>query len=135
MKKKELEFFCEICEVSICNACALTDHEGHGKMLLEEAANERKLQVKSAIESQKQRAQQKRNKIAKLDESCIHIEEQAAIVKRNVHRFTEHLMAVIEAKEKEILKKVDIQVMESHKRLRTEQREMRKQVKAYRDME
>ncbi|XP_078361763.1 E3 ubiquitin-protein ligase TRIM33-like [Oculina patagonica] len=50
-EKKELEFFCKICEISICNACALTDHEGHAKMLLEEAANERKLQVKYAIES------------------------------------------------------------------------------------
>ena len=38
-----LEFFCKICEVGICNASALTDHEGHAKMLLEGAANERKL--------------------------------------------------------------------------------------------
>ena len=93
-EKKELEFFCKICEVAICNACALTDHEGHAKMLLEVAANEHKLRVKSAIESQKKKLQQKRNKISELDESCIYIEERAAAVKRDVHRFTEHLMAV-----------------------------------------
>ena len=46
-----------------------------------------------------------------------------------VHRFAEHLKAVIEAKEKEILNKVDIQVKESHERLRTEQRDVVKQVK------
>ena len=51
------------------------------------------------------------------------------MVKRNVHRFAEHLKAVIEAKEKEILNKVDIQVKESHERLRTEQRDVDKQVK------
>ena len=45
-----------------------------------EAANERKLQVKSAIELQKQKPQQKRNRIAELDENSIHIEEQAAAV-------------------------------------------------------
>ena len=61
--KEELKFFCKICEVAICNACALTGHEGHAKMLLEKAANERKLQVKSVIESQKRKAQQKRDKI------------------------------------------------------------------------
>ena len=127
--KKELEVFCKICEVAICTVCALTDHEGHAKMLLEVAANERKLQVKRAIDLQKQKAQQKRNKIAKLDENCIHIEEQAAAVKRDVHRFTEHLMAVIEAKEKEILNKVDIQVKESHERLRTKQCDLQKQAK------
>ena len=96
------------------------DHEGHAKMLLEVAANEHKLRVKSAIESQKKKLQQKRNKISELDESCIYLEERAAAVKRDVHRFTEHLMAVIQAKKTEILNKVDIQVTESHKRLRTE---------------
>ena len=28
-EKKELEFFCKICEVPICSSCAFTDHEGH----------------------------------------------------------------------------------------------------------
>jgi len=93
----------------------------------EEAANERKSRVKSAIELQKQKAQQKRNKIAELDENCIHIEEQAAAVKRDVDRFAEHLMAVIEVKKKEILNKVDTQVKESQERLRTEQRDVDKE--------
>ena len=128
-EKEELKFFCKDCEVAICNACAFTDHEGHAKMLLEVAANERKLQVKSAIELQKQKAQQKRDKIAELDKICIHIEEKAIAVKRKVHRFAEHLMAVIEAKEKEILNKVDKQVKESQGRLRTEQRDVDKEVK------
>ena len=129
-EKEELKFFCKDCKVAICNACALTDHKGHAKVLLEVAANERKSQMKSAIELQKQKAQQKRIKIAKLDENCIHIEEQAAAVKQSVHRFAEHLKAVIEAKEKEILNKGDIQVKESHERLRTEQRRVEKQVKS-----
>ena len=63
-EKDELKFFCKICETPICNACALTDHEGHAKMLLEEAANERKLQVKSVIESQKKQVQQQKNGIS-----------------------------------------------------------------------
>ena len=70
-EKKELEFFCKICKVAICSTCALTDHDGHAKIALESAANERKLRVKAAIESQKQRAQTKMDQIAKLDENCI----------------------------------------------------------------
>ena len=128
-EKKELEVFCKICEVAICNACALTDHEGHAKMLLEVATNERKLQVKSAIEFQKQKAQQKRDKIAELDKICIHVEEQAAVVKRKVHRFVEHLMAVIEAKKKEISNEVDKQVKKSLEPLRTQQQNLDKDVK------
>ena len=70
-EKKELEFFCKICKVSICNTCALTDHDGHAKIALESAANERKLRVKTAIESRKHRAKTKMNKIAEIDENCV----------------------------------------------------------------
>ena len=129
-EKKELEFFCEKCQVPICNACALTKyHEGHAKILLEEAAIERKLQVKSVIESQKGKVQQKRNEVTKLDETCNQIERKATVVKRNVHRFTENLMAVIEAKKKEILNQVDIQVKESVELLRIQQSKEDNQVK------
>ncbi|CAH3176415.1 unnamed protein product [Porites lobata] len=30
-ENKELEFFCKVCQVAICNACAVTEHEGHAK--------------------------------------------------------------------------------------------------------
>lgn len=66
-----LEFFCKICKTAICRSCALTDHKGHAKILLEEAADERKLQVKSLIKSQREKVQRKRtNVLSKLDESC-----------------------------------------------------------------
>ena len=106
-EKEELKFFCKICEVAICNACALTDHEGHAKILLEEAANKRRLQVKSVIASQKQKAQQKRDKITKLDQACFQIQEQAATVKRDAQKFAEEMIGVIEAKKQEIFNKVE----------------------------
>ena len=107
-EKKEIEFFCNICEVVICNACALTNHDGHGKILLEQAANERKLRVKSAIESQKRkRAQTKRSKITKLDESLSVFQEQAARLKRNVQEYADSVIAAIEAKKLEIFDDVE----------------------------
>ena len=30
-EKKELELFCQVCKTTICNSCALIDHEGHAK--------------------------------------------------------------------------------------------------------
>jgi len=51
-ENEELKFFCKNCEVAICNSCVAIPYEGHSKIHLEEAANERKLQVKSAIELQ-----------------------------------------------------------------------------------
>ena len=106
-EKKEIEFFCNICKVAICNACALTNHDGHGKILLEQAANERKLRVKSAIESQRKRAQTKRSKITKLDESLSVFQEQAARLKRNVQEYADSVIATIEAKKLEIFDDVE----------------------------
>ena len=105
--KKEMEFFCKICEVAICNACALLDHEGHAKMPLELAADERKLRLKSAIDSQKKRAQAKKSQIEKLNEYCNEVQEQAVCVKRNVQEYADSIHAAIEAKKLEIFDDVE----------------------------
>ena len=126
-EKKEIEFFCKICEVAICNACALTDHDGHGKILLEQAANERKLKVMSAIESQRKRPLTKRSKITKLDESLSEVQEQAARVKRNVQEFADSIITAIEAKKQEIFDDVErrtkasLQKNEGHGKILLEQ--------------
>ena len=128
-EKKELEFFCKICEVSVCNACALTDHEGHSKVFLEEAANERKLQVKSAIASRKEKLQRKKNEITKLDENCVKIREHAAGVKRRVEQFVETIFQVMDAKKQEIINEVENQARESLQRLQTRKSEIEDEVK------
>ena len=128
-EKKELEFFCKICEVSVCNACALTDHEGHAKVFLEEAANERKLQVKSAIESQKEKLLMKKSEITKLDENCVKIQEHAARVKRKVEQFVETLFQVIDAKKQEVINEVENQAKESLQRLETKKCKIEDEVK------
>ena len=57
-EKEVLRFFCKNCEVAICYSCVTTLHDDHAKILLDEAANERKLLVNSAIDSQKQKVLQ-----------------------------------------------------------------------------
>ena len=124
-EKKEIEFFCKICEVAICNACALTDHDGHGKILLELAANERKLKVVSAIESQRKRAQTKRSKITKLDECHSEVQEQAARVKRNVQKYADSILATIEAKKLEIFDDVERRTKASLQKIEKQNRRLK----------
>ena len=121
-EKREIELFCNICEVAICNSCALTNHDGHEKIPLKQAANERKLRIKSAIESQRKRAQTKRSKITKLDESLSEVQEQAARVKRNVQEYADRIHAAIEAKKLEIFDDVE-------RRTKTSLQEIEKQKK------
>ena len=42
-EKKELEFFYKKCEKAIYNSCVATTHDGRIKILLEEAANKKRL--------------------------------------------------------------------------------------------
>ena len=130
-EKKEKEFFCKICEVAICNACALTDHDGHGKILLEVAANERKLKVVSAIESQKKRAQINRIKITKIDECHNEVQEQAARVKRNVQEFADSIIAAIEAKKLEIFDDVERRAKASLQEIRKQKKQIEEQAKGH----
>ena len=130
-EKEELKFFCKNCSVAICNLCVATIHDGHAKIVLEEAASERKIQVKSVIETQKKNIEQKKNVIADLERQCNHIEARGNAVKRDIHTFAENMIAVIETKKKEMFNKADKQIKESLGCVRTQQREVQRQVKLF----
>ncbi|KAL9951016.1 hypothetical protein ACROYT_G043604 [Oculina patagonica] len=127
-EKEELKFFCKNCEVAICNTCVVTHHEGHAKIILEDAANERKIQVKSVITSQKQNVLQKRNKITKLDETCTQIQERVATVKRDAQKFAEKMIGAIEAKKQEIFNEAERQAAETMERLVMQKSDIEQQV-------
>ena len=128
-EKKELEFFCKSCEVAICYSCVATLHDGHPKILLNEAANKRKMQVKSAIEAQNQKALKKRNKLAKLQRKCVNIHAQVESVKQNAQTFADKMIAVIEAKKQEIFNGAEKKGNEFIERLEVQQREVENELK------
>ena len=114
-ENKKLKFFCSDCEVAICNTCVVTLHEGHVKVPLQDAANERKLRLESL--SQKEKALRKRNMITKLKSECNKIKEQVACVKKSAQNLVDNLMRVIEAKKQEIFKEVEDKAQQSIERL------------------
>ena len=128
-EKKELEFFCKRCEVAICYSCIATLHEGHPKILLNEAANERKIQVESAIEFQQQIIFQKRNKVVKLDGDSVNIKTQIENVKQNAQKFADKMIAAIEANKQEIFFAVEKKGNELLENLENKQREVEDQAK------
>ena len=127
-EKEELKFFCKNCDVAICNLCVATIHDSHAKIILEEAASEHKIQVKSVIETQKKNIEHKKNVIAHLERQCNQIEARGNAVKRHIHNFAENLVAVIEIKKKEMLNKADKQIKESLGCVRTQQCEVKRRV-------
>ena len=116
-ENKKLKFFCKDCEVAICNTCVVTLHEGHVKVPLQDAANERKLRLESLLESQKEKALQKRNMITRLQSECNEIQEQVSCVKKSAQNLVDNLMRVIEAKKQELFKEVEDKAQQSIERL------------------
>ena len=123
-ESEELKFFCKNCENAICNTCAITLHEGHAKLLLQNVANERKSSIQSAMETQKEKALQMRNTITSLQSECNEIQEQVACVKKSAQSFIDNLMKVFEAKKWELFKEVEDKAQEVIERLVAQQSEV-----------
>ena len=64
---------CKNCQVAICNTCAVTLHERHSKMLLQEATDAHKSHINSLIESLKEKHSKNArmsNNAAKIASNC-----------------------------------------------------------------
>jgi len=107
----------------------LTDHEGHAKIDLEDAAKERKLRIVRALEFKKRKAQNKVTRIAKLGENCIQVQEEAARIKSDIQKFTNNLIAAIEAKMNEIFEEVETKAKQCLERLGEKRREIEGEMK------
>ena len=127
-ENKKLKFFCKDCEVAICNTCVVTLHEGHVKVPLQDAANERKLRLESLLESQKEKALQKRNMITRLQSECNEIQEQVSCVKKSAQNLVDNLMRVIQAKKQELFKEVEDKAQQSIERLVEQQSNVEKEL-------
>ena len=128
-ENEELKFFCKNCEVAICNTCVVTLHEGHAKVLLQDAASEQKLWMESTMESQKEKALQKRNKITRLQNECMKIQAQVAGVKRSAQCFVDNMIKLIEEKKRKLFKEVEDKAKESIESLEEEQSEQENELK------
>ncbi|CAH3038393.1 unnamed protein product [Porites lobata] len=128
-ENKELELFCKDCNVAICSACAMTLHEGHGKMLLQEATDAHKTQIKSTIKSLKDKALEKRKKVEEVNQKSIELQSQVADVKSQVQSFVDQIIAIIEARKQDVFEVIDNQAKKSLESLSHKKDEVDKQVK------
>ena len=129
-EKQELTFFCKDCKVAICNTCAVTLHDGHGKMLLQEATDARKTQISSVIKSLKDKALEKRKEIDELKKKSMDIQDQVAEVKSHVQRNEDQMIAIIEGKKQNVFDAVDNEAKKSLETFSHKESEVENQVEA-----
>ena len=128
-EKEELKFFCRGCKVAICNTCAVTLHEGHGKMHLQEAADARKIQINSVITSLKDKMVEKRKEVKKFNQKSMEVQAQVADVKSQVQTNVDQMIAIIEASKQDGFDVVDYEAKISLQSLSQKKDEVENQVK------
>ena len=128
-EKEELKFFCKSCKVAICNTCAVTLHEGHGKMPLQEAIDERKTQINSMITSLKDKIVEKRKEVEQFNQKSMEVQAKVADVKSQVQTNVDQMIAIIEARKQDVFDAVDNQAKKSLETLSQKKGKVENQVK------
>ena len=86
-QKEELKYYCKECETVLCQTCVTLNHGGHDLRLIEEEAENKTLEIKSILQSQREGLDAKLNVIAQLDEDCAKVIQQSEIARRDVQKF------------------------------------------------
>ena len=128
-EKEELKFFCKSCKVAICNTCAVTLHEGHGKMPIQEATGARKIHINSMISSLKDKMEEKRRAIEQFNQKSMEVQAKVADVKCQVQTNVDQMIAIIEARKQDIFDAVDNQANKSLETLRQKKGKVENQIK------
>ena len=129
-QKEELKYYCKECETALCQTCVTLNHGGHDLRLIEEEAENKTLEIKSILQSQREGLDAKLNVIAQLDEDCAKVIQQSEIARRDVQRFADGLIKTIQAKMKNIITSVENQTKKSLESLKAKRSAIQQQINA-----
>ena len=127
-QKKKLKLFCKECETAVCQTCVMLDHNGHKLTLIEEEAENQRLEIKTVIETQRHNLDEKMNVVAKLDEDYAEVIQQNENLKGNVQRFADGLIKTIKAKMQNVIDAMENQTKKSLERLTAKRGEIQHQI-------
>ena len=127
-QKKKLKLFCKECETAVCQTCVILDHKVHKLTLIEEEAENQRLEIKTVIETQRYNLDEKMNVVAKLDEDYAKVIQQNETLKGDVQRFADGLIKTIQAKMQNVIDGIENQTKKSLERLTAKRGEIQQQI-------
>ena len=127
-QKEELKYYCKECETALCQTCVTLNHGGHDLRLIEEEAENKTLEIKSILQTQREGLDAKLNVIAQLDDDCAKVIQQSEIARRDVQRFADGLIKTIQAKMQNLIATLQNQTKRSLESLKAKGSEIQHQV-------
>ena len=128
-QKKKLKLFCKECKTAVCQTCVMLDHNGHKLTLIEEEAENQRLEIKTVIGTQRHKLDEKMNVVAQLDKDYAKVIQQSETLKDNVQRFADGLIKTIRAKMQNVIDAVENQTKKSLESLTAKRGEIHRQIK------
>ena len=127
-QKEELKYYCKQCETALCQTCVTLNHGGHDLRLIEEEAENKTLEIKSLLQSQREGLDAKLNVIVQLDDDCAKVIQQSEIARRDIQRFADGLIKTIQAKMQNIITAVENQTKKSLESLKAKRSAIQQQM-------
>ena len=127
-QKKKLKLFCKECETVVCQTCVMLDHNGHKLTLIEEEAENQRLEIKTVIETRRHNLDETMNVVAQLDEDYAKVIHQGETLKANVQQFADGLIKIIQAKTQNIIDEVENQTKKSIESLTAKRGEIQRRI-------
>ena len=96
--------------------------------LIEEEAEKQRTQMRALIETQTQKLQAKMNEVQILDDEFAQLKQRSEQAKKEVQAFVDNLIAVIEAKKRNLFEELEIQTNRSKENLAQRKAAIEKQM-------
>ena len=127
-QKEELKLFCKECETAVCQTCVLLDHNGHKLTLIEEEAENQRLEIKTVIETQRLNLDETMNVVANVDEDYAKVIQQNENLKGDIQRFADGLIKTIRTKMQNLIDAIENQTKKSLESLTAKRGEIEQQI-------
>ena len=100
-------FFCLSCQICVCHACIVTDHQNHKVILLDKAADNEKEHIMAEAAATREKEKALKDVIREFEETIFKLENNVAIAKRGISQSAETMITKIRECEREAIDSVE----------------------------
>ena len=102
---KEIEYYCETCEVLICYKCALKggNHEGHDYDDFKNAYERYKGEMRPSLEPMENKLNTVKKVLAQLDTCCREVSDQREVIEDSIHNAIRGLHQLLDVRKTELI--------------------------------
>jgi len=117
-EREVLKFYCKVCEVPVCQTCAINEYNKHDLEHLEITARALKNNISSKLDAAMEPSKTMSSYVRELEEKSRLLEHRSQINKEKIQQTVESLILILRQKEQESIAEVENQTKKAQEHLR-----------------